>query len=265
MRCYTRYRLSLILVSVESNWLTVVSEKEMNALTTSLEEVRKHIPSQSELISTINKGLMLSQKSTCPPSSQEYSRQLIPNEVDIYVMCSEENTKYCQLFCRLLIHQNQSLIIKKSFEETNSSRLAYLETARLVIPLLSPSFMLSIELVHELNIAWCRQRYSDELCFLVIILESLPVKPTYVHLLPCFFNCKDRRWKESSEIKEIPSCLEDLVTECNIREEVILCIQFAIKWALSWMTGKDFSIWGLHNKFSNCFHLSNCLQQFTKS
>ena len=204
---------------------------------------------------------MLSQESERPPSLQ--SRKPILSHVDIYLICSEEDAKYCQLFCQLLISQNQSLLIKKSLEETNSSRLSYLETASLVIPLLSPSFISSAELVHELNIAWCRQRYAEEFCFFQVILNTLPVRPTYVHLLPCFFNCKDKHWKNSSE--DDPSCLENLVTTYSVPEEVIRCFLFAIKCSLSWITNKECSIWGLHNKLSNCLHLGNCLEYFTKT
>lgn len=263
-----RYILHLITRSyhtfyIESNLPSVVDKEVNTTLTTTLEQVRKHIPSQNQFIPTITKGIMLSQESEGPPSSQ--SRKLIPNHVDIYLLCSEEDAKYCQWFCQLLISQNQSLIIKKSLEETNSSRLSYLETSSLVIPLLSPSFISSAELVHELNIAWCRQRYAEEFCFLEIILDSLPVKPTYAHLLPCFFNCKDKHWEDSAEIKDKPSCLENLATTHDVPEEVIRCFLSAIKCALSWITSKECSIWGLHNKLSNCLYFGNYLQYLTKT
>ena len=246
---------------IGSNLESVV-EKEVSSLATTLEEVRKRVPLQSQFISSVTKELMLSQESDGPPLSQ--SRKLIPNHVDVYLLCSEEDAKYCELFCQLLISQNQALIIKKSFEETNSSRLSYLETSSLIIPLVSPSFLLSAELVHELNIAWCRQRYAEEFCFLEIILDFLAVKPTYVHLLPCFFNCKDEHWKDSSKIEDDPPFLQNLVNTHNVPEEVVRCFLGAIKCALSWITNRECSIWGLHNKLSNCSHLVNCLQHFTK-
>ena len=240
-----------------------VVEKEVASLATTLEEVREHVPFQSQFTSSVTKDIMISQESRSPPLLQ--SRKLIPNHVDVYLICSKEDAKYCELFCQLLIPQNQSLIIKKSFEETNSSRLSYLETSRLIIPLLSPSFISSAELIHELNIAWCRQRYAEEFCFLEIILDVLTAKPTYVHLLPCFFNCKDKHWKSSPKIKDDPSSLQSLVNIHNVPEEVIRCFLCAIKCALSWLTGNECSIWGLHNKLSNCSHLTSCLQHFTKT
>ena len=197
---------------------------------------------------------MMSKESGNP--SFNHSRQSIPNHVDIYVICAKEDAKYCELFCKLLISQDQSLIIKKSLEESNSSRLAYLETSSLVIPLLSPSFLSCEELLHELNIAWCRQRYAEELCFLSIIVDYLPIKPTYTHLLPCFFHCKDKHWERSSEIGP----WEDLITEVNVSKEVINCFLYATKSVISSITCSECSIWGLHNKFSNCLHFKNCLQ-----
>ena len=240
-----------------------VVEKEVTSLSTTLEEVREHVPFQSQFIPSVRKEIMLSKESESPPSLQ--SRKLISNHVDVYFICSEEDAKYCELFCQLLISQNQSLIIKKSFEETNSSRLSYLETSSLIIPLLSPSFISSAELIHELNIAWCRQRYAEEFCFLEVILDVLAAKPTYVHLLPCFFNCKDKHWKSSAKIKDDPSSLQILVNSYNVPEEVIRCFLCGIKCALSSLIRNECSIWGLHNKLSNCSHLTNCLQHLTKT
>ena len=239
--------------------LSSVAEKDITKITNTLEEMRKYVPYGSpQFISTITKGIMLSQESKSPPSL--YSRILIPNNVDIYLICSEEDAKYAELFCQLLISQNQALIIKISFQETNSSRLSCLETSSLVISLLSPSFISSTELVHELNIAWCRQRYSQEFCFLEIILDSPPCTPTYIHILPCFFNCKDKQWVCSSGIQDDTSCLENLATIHNVPHDIVRCFLFAIKCVISWTT-KECSIWGLHNKLSNCLHFSNCLEK----
>lgn len=241
----------------------VVEREELTTLTTTLEEVRKHIlHCEDGFISTMSKGIMLSQESKAPPSS---SRKLTPNHVDIYLICSEEDAKYCHLFSQLLISHNPSLIIKKSLEETNSSRLCYLEKSSLVISLLSPHFMSSTELVHELNIAWFRQRYVEEFCFLEIILDFVPIKPTYVHLLPCFFHCKDKRWNDALEIKENPSSLENLRSTHDVPAEVIRCFLVAITFTNSWITGNECSVWGLHNKLSNCLHLANCLEHLTSS
>ena len=241
----------------------VVGREELTKLTTTLEEIRKHIlHCKSGFISTISKGIMLSEESKAPPLS---SRKLIPNHVDIYLICSEEDAKYCHLFSQLLISHNPSLIVRKYFEETNSSRLSYLENSSLVISLLSPHFMSSPELVHELNIAWLRQRYAQEFCFLEIILDSVSIKPTYVHLLPCFFHCKDKRWNDVLEIKENPSSLENLRRTHDVPAEVIRCFVAAIKFANSWITSNECSVWGLRNKLSNYFHLANCLEHFTKS
>lgn len=237
--------------------MSVVVEKEIT-LTRTLEEFRKHIlHCESVFISSTSKGIMLSQESETPQFS---AQKLTPNHVDIFVICSEEDAKYCHVFCQLLISRKPSLIIKKSLEETNSSRLSCLEKSSLVISLLSPHFMSSAELLHELNIAWFRQRYAKEFCFLVIILDSIPVKPTYVHLLPCFFNCKDKRWNDVLELKEDSSTLGSTY---DLPPEVIRCFLSAIKFAHFWITSNECSVWSLHNKFSNCLHLANCLEQLT--
>ncbi|XP_028416557.1 uncharacterized protein LOC114540636 [Dendronephthya gigantea] len=84
-------------------------ENEKTGITGILEDVRKLLTFDCGHVSNIASGVMISQESESPPFNR--SRQSVPNHVDIYVICSKEDAKYCQLFCKLLISLDQSLII----------------------------------------------------------------------------------------------------------------------------------------------------------
>lgn len=250
-----------------------VAVDKMASLISVLEDARFLIQNQDQFASSAANGLVLLQENEQDalqhvPSFANPPSKIIPNHVDIYVISSEEDSEYCQLFGELVISHNQSLIIKKSFEETNlSARLSHLDNARLIIPLLSSSFVESTELVHELNIAWCRQRYASDICFLAIALDNLPYKPTYIHLFPCFFNCTDKQWKiSSSKLKKSSSSYrEDLVTSSKAPPQIISCLANAVELFLGWMIGKDCPCVGLYDKFTNCLHLTTCVQHFKDS
>ena len=196
------------------------------------------------------------------PSSAITPKNLSTNE-DVYIISSEEDSQYCQLLRRLILSENPSLIIKSSSDENNSARLSYLDQARLIIPLLSSSFMKSPELVHELNIAWCRQRNNSSLCFLAITLDQLPDKPTYAHIFPSFFNCEDDQWtKTPAQLKEMPSTeLANLLTSCTCPQNIVYCFFTAAHFLHEWMAGRECLLIGLHDKFANFFHLRRCIQR----
>ena len=213
------------------------------------------------------KGLMMSPNEQYVSSSAKPTSKIIPNYVDIYIISSEEDSEYSRLLSELIISHNQSLIVKISSEESNSARLTILENARLIIPLLSSSFMKSTELVHELNIAWCRQRYASNFCFLTIVLERLPDKPTYVHLFPCFFDCTDKRWKEPhDEVEERSSSYkDDRIATSKAPRETLRCLATAVELFLGWMAGNDCPVIGLHDKFINYIHLTTSVRRFREN
>ncbi|XP_028416556.1 uncharacterized protein LOC114540634 [Dendronephthya gigantea] len=184
--------------------------------------------------------------------------------VDIYIICSSEDIDSCSLLKNIITSQNGSqYTVKVSTDENASTRLTYLDKAWLIIPLLSSSFMQCPELVHELNIAWCRQRDCLSLCFLAIVLEQLPNNPTYVSLFPCFFNCEDGRWvKDRETLKLFPSDeLTRVYKSCQCPLNVVLCFMTVVDHIQQWHNGSHCLVLGTHNKLFNCLHLNACIQQ----
>ena len=183
--------------------------------------------------------------------------------VDIFILCSAEDSESCSLLQNIITSQNECLVVKISTNENASTCLTYLDKARLVIPLLSASFVQSSELVHELNIAWCRQRDCSNLCFLAIVLEQLPKSPTYVSLFPCFFNCKDKVWTKDRETLKLFSSDELTRTyrSCECPLNVVLCLMIAMQHVLRWYGGECCPVLGVHNKLTNCLQLSKCIQR----
>ena len=184
--------------------------------------------------------------------------------VDVFIVCSAEDSETCSLLENIITSQNESLVVKISTNENASTCLAYLDKARLVIPLLSASFVQSSELVHELNIAWCRQRDCSSLCFFAIVLEQLPKDPTYVSLFPCFFNCEDKVWTEDRETLKLfsPVELTRMYRDCKCPLNVVLCLMIAIKHVQKWYDGECCPVLGVHNKLTNCFQLTKCIQRY---
>jgi hypothetical protein len=190
-----------------------------------------------------------------------------PNcDVDIYIICSSEDVESCSLLQNCITSQNESFVVKISTNENASTRLAYLDKARLVISLLSVSFIQSSELLHELNIAWCRQRDCSNLCFLAIVLEQLPKNPTYVSLFPCFFNCEDNVWTKDREIPNSFSSdeLTRVYRSCQCPLNVVLCCMTATHHIQRWHDGEHCSVLGIHNKLFNCLQLNRCIQRYNE-
>lgn len=181
---------------------------------------------------------------------------------DIYIISSSEDTEYCHLLHQLILSQNPSLVVKKFSDENSSTRLTFLDEARLIIPLLSSSFMQSAELVHELNIAWCRQRTSPHLCFLAITVDHLPDKPTYIRIFPSFFNCLDRQWLEKSNLKQ-HAPPTNVLNSCKCPQNAVFCLMAAADELNKWLVeeGQQCCVFGLHDKFMNYFQLSACVQR----
>lgn len=186
--------------------------------------------------------------------------------IDIYIICSSEDIESCTLLYNIIMSHNNSFVVKISFTENASTRLTYLDKARLVIPLLSCSFMRSSELVHELNIGWCRQRECSRLCFLAIILEQLPKSPAYINLFPCFFNCTDSCWTKDRETLKLFSAGEitQLYRNCQCRINVLFCLLAVTHHIQKWHTGDNCPVLGMHNKLFNWLQLNRCIKHYKK-
>ena len=186
------------------------------------------------------------------------------SDPDIYIISSSQDSEYCQLLIQLILSLNSSLVIKTFSDESSSVRLIFLDEARVVIPLLSSSFMQSPELVHELNIAWCRQRTTPNLCFLAITVDHLPDKPTYVHLFPSFFNCQDRQWMETSANLE-QQLPPDLLNSYKCPRNAVICFLAAADLLNEWLEGQHCCVFGVHDKLMNYLHLTTCIQRLKET
>ena len=187
--------------------------------------------------------------------------------VDVYIICSSEDNESCSLLQNIITTQNESFVVKTSTSESASTRLTYLDKARLVIPLLSGSLLQSMELVHELNIAWCRQRDCSSLCFLAVALEHLPKNPTYVSLFPCFFNCEDDAWTSDPDTLKLHSAQEltRVYQSCQCPLSVVLCFMSVVDNVQRWHDGEHCPVIGAHNKLFNCLQLKKCIQRYKEN
>ena len=199
--------------------------------------------------------------------NNELNSSLLPKDsefnVDIYIICSSEDEESCSLLQNIIMMRDESFVVKTSTSESASTRLTYLDKARLIIPLLSGSLIQSAELVHELNIAWCRQRDCSSLCFLAIVLEELPKNPTYVSLFPCFFNCADDVWTKGRETLKLYSSdeLTRVYRDCQCPLNVVLCFMSVVDHIQRWQDGQHCPVLGTHNKLFNCLQLNECIQR----
>jgi len=120
------------------------------------------------------------------------------NETDIALICSEEDSVWAQFLLKRLKYILPNTVI--SLPEVDQTRNTVLDDAKIIVPLLSASFTKTAELIDELNIALCRQRFSDTLVLFPVYLEALPSSPAYLRLLWSLFSCTDKVWTSSSSI-----------------------------------------------------------------
>ena len=97
---------------------------------------------------------------------------------------------------RFLLQRLQSYLpdATVSLPEDSKARLALLDEATIIVPLLSHSFTDSAELSDELNTALCRQRVTDRLVLFPVSLGPLPSSPAYFRLLWSLISCSDNFW-----------------------------------------------------------------------
>ena len=91
--------------------------------------------------------------------------------------------------------------------KSDAAQLACIDTARLIVPLLSQNFVQSGKDVDEYQISLARHRNNNGPPLLYpICIEELPRWPTYFHLVPCAIALHDTLWKEvlSSDIDAGP-------------------------------------------------------------
>lgn len=112
---------------------------------------------------------------------------------DIALSFANSDRKSAMLLKQLLLEKLPSLNISEP-GSGDFGRVKSLDVARVIVPLLSPAFLASNELLEELNIAIFRNRSSSRQILFPIQVAAIPPKPTYVHLIPCEFSSADYKW-----------------------------------------------------------------------
>ena len=131
-------------------------------------------------------------------TAQEASPELTQSETssavsDLALSFASSDNKSASILKHLLLEKKASLTISEP-RSGDFTRVKALDNARVVVPLLSPAFLASKELVEELNIAIYRNRNSSRQILFPIQIAAIPPLPTYVHLIPCEFSSVDYEW-----------------------------------------------------------------------
>ena len=131
-------------------------------------------------------------------TAQEASPELTQSETssavsDLALSFASSDNKSASILKHLLLEKKPSLTISEP-RSGDFTRVKALDNARFVVPLLSPAFLASKELVEELNIAIYRNRNSSRQILFPIQIAAIPPLPTYVHLIPCEFSSVDYEW-----------------------------------------------------------------------
>lgn len=112
---------------------------------------------------------------------------------DVALSFAEADKRAAVILKQLLLEKVPSLKISEPMAG-DFSRVQSLDCARVIVPLLSPAFLASSELIEELNIAIFRNRSSSRRILYPVQVSAYPPKPSYVHLIPCEFSSSDYRW-----------------------------------------------------------------------
>lgn len=133
-----------------------------------------------------------SQVTSSKPTSEQVTSSR-STTCDVALSYAEGDKRAAVVLKQLLLEKVPSVKISEPMAG-DFSRVQSLEVARLIVPLLSPAFLASSELVEELNIAIFRNRSTSRRILLPVQIAAYPPKPSYVHLIPCEFSNSDYKW-----------------------------------------------------------------------
>ena len=145
---------------------------------------------------------------------------------DIALSFADKDKKSAIILKQLLLEKIPSLKISEPISG-DFSRVQSLEAARLIVPLLSPAFLASNELVEELNIAIYRNRSSTQQILFPIQVSAIPPKPTYVHLIPCEFSCSDYRWASKIVGENLNDVVFQMAQKYDMDADEVFCLKVA--------------------------------------
>lgn len=153
-----------------------------------------------------------SSQMTSSESSSEQVTSSRPATCDVALSYAEGDKRAAVILKQLLLEKVPSLKISEPIEG-DFSRVQSLDVARVIVPLLSPAFLASSELVEELNIAIFRNRSASRRILFPVQIATYPPKPSYVHLIPCEFSSSDYPWAHK-------------IVDQNLQREVSLLAQW---------------------------------------
>ncbi|XP_070564247.1 uncharacterized protein [Ptychodera flava] len=115
---------------------------------------------------------------------------------DIAVSYARADAKYARFLMHILKRRAPSLILNDKVSEDHE-QIVVLDTAKIIVPLVSIAYMESTSQHEELQIALSRHRkMKNSPIIFPILLNKLPIKPTYLHLIPYITCLEDRLWRE---------------------------------------------------------------------
>lgn len=171
-----------------------------------------------------------------PESSQATSSKPTSEQVtlsrsatcDVALSYAEGDKRAAVILKQLLLEKVPSLKISEP-KAGDFSRVQSLDVARVIVPLLSPAFLASSELVEELNIAIFRNRSASRRILFPIQIAAYPPKPSYVHLVPCEFSISDYKWAHRIVDQKLEEKVSLLAQRNHMDVDEAFCLKTAAR------------------------------------
>ena len=145
---------------------------------------------------------------------------------DVAVSFAEQDRKSAVLLKQLLLEKMPSLKVSEPMSG-DVSRVQCLDVARVMVPLLSPAFLTSSELIEELNIAICRNRSSSRRVLFPVHVAPLPPKPSYVHLIPCEASRSNYKWASKVVEQDVKDDVSRMAQHHHLDVDLVFCLKTA--------------------------------------
>ncbi|CAH1799149.1 unnamed protein product [Owenia fusiformis] len=121
------------------------------------------------------------------------------SNADIVILQAQDKQACVDALVMLLQRESPTLKISQmdyGNDHDEVSLLASLDEAKMVVALLSHSFIVTERCVMAFNIALCRHRSEKSKVLYPIQVDPLPQWPTYFRMIPTFIACHDMLWED---------------------------------------------------------------------
>lgn len=173
----------------------------------------------------------LDRESSQATSSKPTSEQVTSSRsatCDVALSYAEGDKRAAVILKQLLLEKVPSLKISEP-KAGDFSRVQSLDVARVIVPLLSPAFLASSELVEELNIAIFRNRSASRRILFPVQIAAYPPKPSYVHLVPCEFSSSDYKWAHRIVDRKLEEKVSLLAQRNHMDVDEAFCLKTAAR------------------------------------